>query len=178
MQDQLLIHNLRCMLFSGVVSDSLQAHGVKYTRLPCPSLSTGVCSNSCPLSQWCNQTISSSFALLSCPRPFPKSGSFPRNWLFTSGGQSIRALASASVFPMNIQSWFPLGLTGLSSLQFKGLSKVFCNTTIQNISSSALSLLYVHFLHPYLTTGKTIALTIRTFVSKAMSLVSAFYCAA
>ena len=82
--------------------------------------------------RWCHPTTSSSVALFSsCPQSFPASGSFPMNWLFASGGQSIGASASASVFPMNIQGWFPLGLTGLISLQSKGLSRVFSNTTIQ-----------------------------------------------
>ena len=157
------------------MSDSLWPHGLQHTRLPCLLPSPGICSNWCPLNWWYHPTISSS--IVPCLQSLPAAGSFTMSQLFISGGQSIRALASASVFPMNIQSWFPLGLTGLSSLQFKGLSKVFCNTTIQNISSSALSLLYVHFLHPYLTTGKIVALTIWTFVSKVMPLVSAFYCA-
>ena len=158
------------------MSDSLWSPGLQHTRILCPPLSPGVCSNSFSLSREAIQPFHpllppSLFWLQSSPR----SGFFPMSWHFSSGSQSTGA--SASVFPMNIQSWFPLGLTGLSSLQFKGLSKVFCNTTIQNISSSALSLLYVHFLHPYLTTGKIVALTIWTFVSKVMPLVSAFYCA-
>ena len=99
-----------------------------HSRLPCPSLSPGVCSNSCPLSQWCHPTISSS---ASCPQSFSSSGSFPMSWFFTSGGQSTGALASASVLPMNIQGWFPLGLTDLISLLSKGLSRVFSSTTVQ-----------------------------------------------
>ena len=92
-------------------------HGPQHTRIPCLSLSPGACSISCPLSWWCSPTISSSVApFSSCSQSFPVSGSFPVNWLFTSGGQSIRASASASVLPMNIQSWFPLGWTGLISL--------------------------------------------------------------
>ena len=162
------------MFSCSVMSDSFAIQGLlQHARLPCPLLSSRVCSNSCPLNWWCHPTISSPVTTFSsCLQSFPAPGSFPMSQFFVSGGQSIRALASASVFPMNIQSWFPLGLTGLSSLQFKGLSKVFCNTTIQNISSSALSLLYVHFLHPYLTTGKTITLTRWTFVGKVMSLLS------
>ena len=100
-----------------------------------PSLSVTVsqsCSNSCPLSQWCYPTISSSAALFSfCLQSFPASGSFPMSWLFTSGGQSIGVSALASVLPMNIQDWFPLGGTGWISLQSKGLSRVFSNTTVQ-----------------------------------------------
>ena len=91
-------------------------------RLPCPSLSPGVCLNPCPLSQWCHPTTLSLLAVFSsCPQSFPASGFFPLNWLFTSGGQSIRASASASVFSVNIQGWFPLGLTGLIFLLCKGL---------------------------------------------------------
>ena len=99
-------------------------------QLPCPSPSPGVSSNSCPLSQQCHPAISSSAALFSsCPQSFPASGSFPVSQRFTSGGQGIRASASASVFPMNIQCWFPLGLTGLISLLFRGLSRVFFSST-------------------------------------------------
>ena len=89
------------------------------------------CSNSCPLSWWCHPTVSSSVIPFSCLQSFPASGSFSMNQLFTSGGQSIGASASASVLPMNIQYWFPLGLTDLISLQSKGLSRVFSNTTVQ-----------------------------------------------
>ena len=94
-------------------------------RLPCPSLSPGVCSNSCPLSWWCHPTISCSVTLFSCPHSFPASGSFPVSWLFASDGQSIGASASTTVLLMNIQGWFPLGLTSLISLLSKGLSGVF-----------------------------------------------------
>ena len=94
--------------------------------LPCPSLSPKVCSNSCWLHQWYHQTISSSVApFSSCPQSFPASGSFSMSWLFASGNQSTRASASASVLPMTIQDRFPLGWTGLISLLFKGLSRVF-----------------------------------------------------
>ena len=109
------------LLFShSVVSNSLWLHGLHHIRLPCPLLSPGVCSNSCPLNRWCHPTISSSVIPFSWLRSFPVSGSFPMSPLFTSGGQSIGA--SASVLPMNIQCWFPLGLTGLISLQFKEVS--------------------------------------------------------
>ena len=104
----------------------------KHVRLPRPSPSARACSNSCPLSQWCHPTISSSVSpFSSCPQSFPASGSFLMSLLFTSGGQSIRVSASVLVFPMNIQDWFPLGLTGLISLLSKGLSRVFSNTTVQ-----------------------------------------------
>ena len=115
-----------------VLSNSLRPHLLQQARLPCPSLSSGVCSNSCPLSWWCYPTISSPVVpFSSCLQSFPASGSFPMSQFFTSGGQSIGASASASVFPMNTQGWFPLGLTGLISLQFKGLLRVFSNTTVQ-----------------------------------------------
>ena len=103
--------------------NSLQSHGLQHTRLPCPSLSPGVCSNSCPLSWWCYLTISSSAApFSSCLLSFPASGSFPISQLFLPGGQSIGA--SASVLPMNVWGCFPLGSTGLISLQSKGLSRI------------------------------------------------------
>ena len=105
-----------------LVSESLWPHGLQHTRLPCPSLSPQICSNSCPLSWWCHLTFSSSAALFSfCLQSFLASGSFPVSWLFVSGSQSIGALAS--IFPINIQGWFPLGLTGLISLLSMGLSK-------------------------------------------------------
>ena len=111
------------------MSNSLWRHGLQHTRPPCPSLSPGVCSNSCPLSQWFNPTISSSvIPFSSCLQSFPASGCFPMSWLFTSGGQSIGT--SASILPVNIQGWSPLGLTGLISLQSKGLSRVFTSTTL------------------------------------------------
>ena len=110
-----------------VLSNSLWPHGLQHTRLCCPSLSPRVSSNSCPLSQWCYLTISSSAALFSfCLQSFPASGSFPMGQLFTSGGQSIGA--SASVLPMDIHGWFPLGLTGLISLQSKGLARAYSTT--------------------------------------------------
>ena len=119
--------------FSGsVVSDSLWPHGLQHARLPCPSPTPRVYSNSCPLSQWCHPTISSSVTpFSSCLQSFPASGSFQMSQLFTSGGQSIGVSASTSVLSMNIQDWFPLGWTGWISLQSKGLSRVFSNTTVQ-----------------------------------------------
>ena len=106
-------------------------HGLQHTSLPCPSPSAGVCSNSCPLSRWCHPTISSSFIPFSCPQSFRASGSFPTSQFFTSGGQSIGASASASVLPVNIHSWFPLGWTGWNSFHPKGLSRVFSSITVQ-----------------------------------------------
>ena len=114
-----------------VVFDSLQSRGLQHARPPCPSPSPGVCSNSCPSSRWCHPTISSFvIPFSSCLQSFPASGSFPMNQLFTSGGQSIGVSASTSVLPMNIQDWYPLGWTGLISLQSKGLSRVFSSTTV------------------------------------------------
>ena len=119
--------------FSGsVMSDFLWPHGPQNARPPCPSPTPGVYSNSCPLSQWCHPTISSSVTpFSSCPQSFPASGSFQMSQLFTSGGQSIGVSASASVLPMNTQDWSPLGWTGWISLQSKGLSRVSCNITVQ-----------------------------------------------
>ena len=114
-----------------VMSDSLQPHRLQPTRLPCPSLPPRVCLNSCPLSWWCHPIISSSVIPFStCLLSFPALGSCPLSWLFTSGGQSIGASASAWVLSMNIQSWFSLGLTGLISLLSKGFSRVFFNTLV------------------------------------------------
>ena len=115
-----------------VVSDSWWPHGLQHARLPCPSPTPRDCLNSYPWSHWCHPTISSSvIPLSSCLQSFPASGSFPVSQFLTSGGQSIEVSASASVLPMNIQDWFPLGWTGLISLQSKGLSRVFSNTTVQ-----------------------------------------------
>ena len=121
------------LLFSHwVIFYSLQPHGLKYTRLPCPWPSPGACSNSHPLSWWCHPiTLSSIIPFSSCLQSFPEPGSFIIRWLFASGGQSIGVSASASVLPKNIQDWFPLGWTGWSSLQSKGPSRVFSNTTVQ-----------------------------------------------
>ena len=113
-----------------VMSDSLRFHGLQHARHPCPSPTPGICSNSCSLSQCCHPTISSSVIPFSSHlRSYPASGSFQMSQFFASDGQSIRA--SASVLPMNIQNWFPLGWTGWISLQSKGLSRVFSNTTVQ-----------------------------------------------
>ena len=110
------------LLFSlQVMSNSSWPHGLQHTKLPCPSPSAGICPRSCLLNWWCRATISSSVTLFSfCLQSFPASGSFPMSWLFASGGQSIGASASASVFPKSIQGWFPLRLTGLISLLSKG----------------------------------------------------------
>ena len=124
---------------------TLWPHGPQHASLPCPSLSPRACSHSWPLSQWYHPTISSSVVpFSSCPQSFPASGSFLMSQLFTSGGQSTGASTSPSVLLMNIQDWFPLGLTGFISLQPKGLSRVFSNPTAQkhqfsNIQPSLLS---------------------------------------
>ena len=120
------------LLFShSVMSHSLQPHGQQHAKLPYPSLPPGACSNSCSLSRWYHSTISSFVVpFSSCPQSFPASGSFLMSQLFASGGQSIGISASASVLPMNIQSWFPLGLTSLISLRSKGLARVFSSTTV------------------------------------------------
>ena len=116
-----------------VVSDSLRPHGLQHARLPCPSPTPGACSNSCPLNRWCHPTVSSSVIPFSSHlQSFPASRSFLMSQFFTSGGQSIGVSASASVLPMNIQGWFPLGWTGLVSLLSKGLSRVFSNPTVNN----------------------------------------------
>ena len=115
-----------------VMSNSLWPHGLEHARPPCPSPTPGACSNSCPLSQWCHPTISSSIVPFSSRlQSFPASGSFVTSQFFVSGDQSIGVSASTSVLPMNIQDWFPLGWTGWVPLQSKGLSRVFSNTTIQ-----------------------------------------------
>ena len=115
-----------------VVSDSLQPHEPQHARPPCPSLTPGVHSNPCPSSRWCHPAISSSVVPFSAwPQSLPASESFPMSQLFTWGGQSIRVSALTSVLPMNTQDWSPLGWTGWISLQSKGLSRVFSNTTVQ-----------------------------------------------
>ena len=116
-----------------VVSDSSRPHGLQHARPSCPSPTPRVYSNSCPLSRWCHPTSSSSVVPFSSHlQSFPTSGSFPMSQFFAWGGQSIGVSASASVLPMNIQDWFPLGWTGWISLLPKVLSRVFSNTTVQN----------------------------------------------
>ena len=115
-----------------VGSDSLRPHGLQHARPSCPSQTPGVYSNACPLSWWSHPTISSSvIPFSSCLQSFPASGSFQMSQFSTSGGQSTVVSASASVLPMNVQDWFPLGLTGWISLQSNRLSRVFSNTTVQ-----------------------------------------------
>ena len=115
-----------------VVSNSLRPHELHCTRPPCPWPAPRVYPNPCPSSRWCHPTISSSVVpFSSCPQSVPASWSFPMSQLFTSGGQSIEVSASTSVLPVNTQDWSPLGWTGWISLQSKGLSRVFSNTTVQ-----------------------------------------------
>ena len=126
------IDQLQMFQFSSVVSNSLWHRGLQHNRLPCPSPTPGAYSNSCPLSRWCHPTISPSvIRFSSCLQSFPASGSFQMSQFFPSGGQSIEVSASISVLPMNTQDWSPLGWTGWISLQSKGLSRVFSNTTVQ-----------------------------------------------
>ena len=135
-----------------VVSDSLRPHGLQHIRSPCPSPTLGVYPYSCPLSWWYHPTISSSVIPFSSHfQSFPISGSFQMSQLFTWGGQNIGVSASTSVLPMNTQNWFPLGWTGWISLQSKGLSRVFSNTTVQkHIFSAQLSLLSNSHVHTWL----------------------------
>ena len=129
----LLIVQFSSVQFShSVVSDSLRPHELQQARPPCPSPTPGVYSNSCPSSQWCHPAISFSvIPFSSCPQSLPASGSFPMSQLFSWSGQSTGVSASASVLPMNTQHWSPSGWTGWISLQSKGLSRVFSNTTVQ-----------------------------------------------
>ena len=127
---QRLLVSVQCS--RSVMSDSSRPHGLQHTRSPCRSPTAGVYPNPCPLSQWCHPTISSSVVpFSSCPQSFPASGFFQMNQLFPSGGQRLGVLASTSVLPMNTQDWPPLRWIGWISLQSKGLSRVFSNTTVQ-----------------------------------------------
>ena len=153
------------------MSDSLWPHGLKHARPPCLSPTPGFHPNLCPLSQWCHTTISSYVIPFSfCCQSFPASGSFQKSQLFASGDQSIGVSASTSVLPMNIQDWSPLRWTGWISLQSKGCSRVFPNTTVQkhqffHVQPSFM----VQCSDPYMPTRKIIALTIWTFICKVMS---------
>ena len=150
----ILLHtHLSAQLSSSVVCKSLRPHGLQHARLLCSPPTPRACSPSCPLSRWDRPTISSYFVpFSSCLQSFPASGSFLRNHFFTSGGQSIAVSASASVLPMNIQDWFPLGWTGWISLQSKGLSRVFFNTIVQEhqFFGTQLSLWSKFHIHTWL----------------------------
>ena len=148
---------------------TLQPHGLQHARFPCPSLSPRVCSNSYPLSGWCHPTISSSVApFSSCLQSFLASGSFQVSQLFASCSQSIGA--SALVLSINIQDWFPLGLTGWISLQSRGLSRILQHHDMKALILWGSAFFMGHLSHPSMSTGKTIAFTIRTFVDQVMSL--------
>ena len=150
--------------------DSLRPHEWQHARPPCPSPTPGAHSNSCPSSWWCHPAISSSaITFSSSPQSLPASGSFPMSQLFAWGGQSTGVSALASVLPMNTNE-HPLGWTGWTSLQSKGLSRVFSNTTVQKHQFFGTQPSSESNSHPYMTTGKTIALTRWTFVGKVMSL--------
>ena len=134
---------LSVQFIRSVVSDSLRPHEPQHARPPCPSPTPGTYPNSCPSSRWCHPTISSSVVpFSSCPQSLPASGSFPMSQFFAWGGQNIGVTASTSVLPMNTQDWFPLGWIGWISLQSKGLSRVFSNTTVKSINSLALNFLH------------------------------------
>ena len=151
------------------MSNLLQPHEPQHARPPFLSLTPGAYSDSCSLSRWCHPAISSSaIPFSSHPQSFPASGSFQMSQLFTSGGQSTGA--SASALPKIIQDWFPLGWTGWISLQPKGLSRVFSNITVQKHQFFGAQLSLWSNSHSYMTTGKTIAWTKRTLIGN----VSAF----
>ena len=153
------------------MSNSLRPHESQHARPPRPSPTPRVHSNSCLSRRWCHPAISSSvIPFSSCPQSLPASGSFPMSQLFAWGGQSIGVLSSASVLLMNTQDWSLLGWTGWISLQSKGLSRVFSNTTVQKHQFFSAQLPSVQLSHLNMTTGKTIALTRRTFVGKVISL--------
>ena len=166
-----IVYDLHVFLqFSSVAQScpTLRPHRLQHARLPCPSPTPRACSNSCPSHRWCHPTISSSVIPFSSRlQSFPASGSFPMSQLFTSGDQTIGVSVSGSVLPMNIQGWFPLGLTGLISLQSKSLLQHHSSKT-SVLQCSAFFI--VQLSHPYMTTRKTIALTRQTFVGKVMSL--------
>ena len=152
-----------------VMSDSLWPHGLQHTRLLCPSQSSGVFSSSCPFHRWCHPAISSSVTLFSfCLQSSPASGSFPMSQQFTSGGQCVRA--SASILPKSTQGWFPLRLAALISLLSKDSKSLLQHHCLKASIAQCSAFFTVQLSHLDMTTGKIIALTIRTFVSKVMSL--------
>ena len=154
------------------MSNSLQPHGLQHTRPPCPSPTPRVHSNSRSSSQWCHPAISSSVVpFSSCPQSLPASESFPMSQLFAWSGQSTGVSALASFLPKKSQGWSPLEWTGWISLQSKGLSRVFSNTTSKASILQRSAFFTVQLSHPHMTTGKTIVLTRRTFVGKVISLV-------
>ena len=160
--------------FSSVQSLSrvrlLRPHGLQHARPPCPSQTPRVYPNPCPSSRWCHPTIPSSVVPFSCPQPLPASGSFQISQLFASGGQSIGVSASTSVLLMNTQDWSPLGWTGWISLQSKTLKSLLQHHCSKASILWRSAFFIVQLSHPYMTNGKTIALTRWTFVVKVMSL--------
>ena len=172
LENILITHSVQSVQFScSFVSNSLQLHGLHHIRLLCPSSSPRVCSKSCPLSQWCHPTISSSVIPFSCLQSFPASGSFPVSQFFAPGGQSIGVSALISVLPVNIQDLISFRIDCLDLLAVQGTLK----SLFQNHSSKASILWCSAFFilqlsHPYMTTAKTIALTRWTSVGKVMSL--------
>ena len=155
--------------FSSVTQScpTLRPNGLQHSRPPCPSLTPGAYWNSCPLSRWCHPTISSSVVPFSSRlQSFPASGSFLMSQFFASGGQSIGVSASISVLPMNIQGSFPLGLTGWTSLQFKRLKSLLQHCSLKASILWCSAFFIVQLSHPYVTTGKTIALTRWTLLTK------------
>ena len=150
--------SLFCFIFKlscSVLSDSMRPHGLQHARPPCPSPTPGVYSNSCPSSQWCHPTISSSVILFSSHlQSFPASGSFPLSQFFTSGGQRIGGSASTSVPSMSIQDWSPLGWTGWISFQSKGLSSLLQHHSLKASILRQSAFFIVQLSHPYMTTGK------------------------
>ena len=174
-------YNINIYIFSSVqfshsvVSNSFLPHGPQHSTLPCPSPTPRVYSNPCLLSWWCHPTILSSvIPFSSCLQSFPTSGSFQMSQLFTSGGQSIGLSASASVLPMNTQDRSPLGWTGWISLQSKGLSRVFSNTTVQKhqFFSAQLSLWYNSHIYTWLLEKPVQLWLCGSWVSKVMSLMN------
>ena len=167
----MLHFKVRVQFSHSVMSNSLRPHGLQHARLPCPSPPPWAFSNSWPSSWWCHPTISSPvISFSSCLQSFTALGSFQMSQFSTSGGQSIGVSALASVLPVNIQDWFPLGWTGWISLHSKGLSRVFSNTTVQKhqFFDAQLSLYSNSHIHTWLL--EIIALTRWTFVGKVMPL--------
>ena len=147
------------------MSKPLQFKELQHARYPCPALSPGVCSDSCPLSWWCHPNNSSSVAPFSCPQTSPASESFPVSQLFASGDQSTGASASASVLPMKIQGWFPVGLTGLIFFAIQRILKhLLQEHSLKAWICQCSAFFMVQISHLYITTGKTTALTNWTFV--------------
>ena len=152
-----MIYIYRLLSSRSVMSDYLQTHGLQHTRLPCPLPTPRACSDSWPSSQCCHPIISSSvIPFSSCPHFFSASGSFPKSQFFPSGGQSNGASASASVLPMNIQDWLPLGLTGLLSLLSKGFLSLLQHHNLKASILQYSAFFMIQLSYPYMTTGKAI----------------------